>query len=154
MGKLCTEMGYGEESIIMMENGSQLVLEKDGAYFAENVVCGRVLVDGSGQAGVTDEVLRDRQNLANDGVIFVNVAIDSDAGKIVGSPEIVGKGVVALDGEVDELREVLSDLLTSYSHAELHDKALVHQQISDVTRKFLRRVINRRPLVVATVVDV
>jgi ribonuclease J len=154
MGKLCTEMGYGEESIIMMENGSQLVLEKDGAYFAESVVCGRVLVDGSGQAGVTDEVLRDRQNLANDGVIFVNVAIDSDAGKIVGAPEIVGKGVVALDGEVDELREVLSDLLTSYSHAELHDKALLHHQISDVTRKFLRRVINRRPLVVATVVDV
>jgi ribonuclease J len=154
MGKLCVEMGYGEESIIMMENGSQLVLEKDGAFFAESVVCGRVLVDGSGQAGVTDEVLRDRRNLANDGVVFVNVAMDSDAGKIVGTPEIVGKGVVALDGEVEELKEVLVDLLTSYSHAELHDRALVHQQISDVTRKFLRRAINRRPLVVATVVDV
>ena len=154
MGKLCVEMGYGEESIVMMENGSQLILEKDGAFFAENVVCGRVLVDGSGQAGVTDEVLRDRRNLANDGVVFVNVAIDSDAGKIVGAPEVVGKGVVSLDGEVDELKQILLDLLTSYSHAELHDTALVHHQISDVTRKFLRRAINRRPLVVATVVDV
>ncbi|MEO7453476.1 MAG: hypothetical protein ABIV13_01790, partial [Fimbriimonadales bacterium] len=95
-----------------------------------------------------------RRNLANDGVVFVNVAIDSDAGKVVGTPEVVGKGVVALDDEVAELKEVLLDLLNSYSHAELHDRASVHAQISDVTRKFLRRVINRRPLVVATVVDV
>jgi ribonuclease J len=154
MGKLAVEMSYSQDNIIMMENGSQLVLEKDGAYFGENVVCGRVLVDGSGQAGVPNEVLRDRRNLANDGVVFVNVAIDSDAGKVVGVPEIVGKGVVALEDEVEELKAVLVDLLNSYSHAELHDTAGVHQEISEVTRKFLRRAIDRRPLVVATVVDV
>ena len=154
MGKLAMEMGYSEDNIIMMENGSQLVLEEDGAYFAESVVCGRVLVDGSGQAGVTDEVLRDRRNLANDGVVFIYVAIDPDAGKVVGTPEIVAKGVVKLEDEVEELKAVLQDLLSSYSHAELRETAGVHQEISEVTRKFLRRAINRRPLVVATVVDV
>jgi ribonuclease J len=154
MGHLAVEMGYGEENIIMLENGSQLVLEKDGAFMADSVVCGRVLVDGSGQAGVSDEVLRDRQNLANDGVVFVNVAIDSDAGKIVGSPEVVGRGVVALDAEIRELKDVLNDLVRSYSHAELRDTAVLHAEISEVTRKFLRRAINRRPLVVASVVDV
>ncbi len=154
MGHLAVEMGYSEENIILLENGSQLILEKEGAYMGDNVVCGRVLVDGSGQTGVSDEVLRDRRNLANDGVVFVNVAIDSDAGKIVGAPEVVGKGVVALDGEVEELKAVLVDLLSSYSHAELRDTGGVHQEVSEVTRKFLRRAINRRPLVVATVVDV
>lgn len=154
MGKLAMEMGYSEQNVIIMENGSQLVLEEDGAFFGENVVCGRVLVDGSGQAGVSNEVLRDRRNLANDGVVFVNVAIDSDAGKVVGSPEVIGRGVVALDGEVDELKKVLVDLLDSYDHAELRDTAGVHQAVSDVTRRFLRRAIERRPLVVATVVDV
>jgi ribonuclease J len=154
MGKLCVEMGYDQESIVMLENGSQLVLEKDGAYLSESVVCGRLLVDGSGQAGVPSEILRDRKNLANDGIVFVYVAIDSDAGKIAGTPDIVGKGVVALDEEIEELKAMLQDLLNSYSKAELHDTIGVHQEISDVTRKFLRRAINRRPLVVASVVDV
>ncbi|MBA3725839.1 MAG: ribonuclease J [Armatimonadetes bacterium] len=152
--RLAQEMGYSEESIIVLDNGSQLVVEKDGAYMADRVPCGRVLVDSSGYAGVTDELLRDRRNLASDGVVFVNVAIDSDAGKIVGSPDLVTKGVMAPNGEIDRLKEVLDDLLRNLSRAELKDTAGVHQDVSDVTRKFLKKTMNKRPLVVASVVDV
>lgn len=152
--RLAKQMGYENENIIVLENGSQLVLEEDGAYLANRVPCGRVLVDSSGYAGVSDELLRDRRNLANDGVVFVNVVVDSDAARIVGQPDIVTKGVVAADGEVDRLRGTLTDLLAGLSRAELKDFPSIHQQISDITRKFLKKELNKRPLVVASIVDV
>jgi ribonuclease J len=153
-GQLAQEMGYSEESIITMENGYQLVVEKDSAHLAEPVVCGRVLVDSSGFAGVSDEVLRDRRNLANDGVLFINVAIDPDAGKIVGEPEVMSRGVVSQDGELEQLKSALGEMLGRLTHAELRDTAAVHQEVSDAARRFMRNATNNRPLVGASVVDV
>jgi ribonuclease J len=153
-GRLAEEMGYSSESVIMMENGSQLVLESDGAYLAEDVPCGRVLVDSSGFAGVSDELMRDRQNLASEGVIFINVAIDSDGGKVVGEPEILTKGVMAPNDEIEELRETLADILEKMDHATLRDTTGVHQEVSDVARRFMKRTTNKRPLIVASIVDV
>ena len=147
-------MGYTPESIIVMENGNRLVLEKDSAYFGEPAPCGRVLVDSSGYAGVSDEVLRDRRNLASDGVVFINVAVDSDAGRIAGDPEIIARGVMAPNNELEELKSVLVEMLSKLGFAEIKDTGGVHQMVSDVARKFLKRTTNKRPLVVASIVDV
>lgn len=151
--KLAEQMGYGSENVIFLENGYQLVIEEEGAHFAERVPCGRVLVDSSGYAGVSDELLRDRRNLASDGVVFVNVAIDSDAGKVVGSPVVVAKGLTTSNGEVEQLRVIIDDALRSLSLAELKDTAAVHQEVADIARRFIRKATNKRPLVVASVVD-
>ncbi len=152
--KLAEEMGYSEENIVVMENGNRLVIEKDGAFFAENVTCGRVLVDTSGYAGVTDETLRDRGNLASDGVLFVHVAVDPDAGKIVGKPDVIARGMVSPNGEFDSLRDVVATMLDKLTHAELRDTSALHHEISDVARKFIKKSMNKRPLVIASVIEV
>jgi len=152
--KLAEEMGYSEENIIVMENGNRLIIEKDGAFFAENVVCGRVLVDTSGYAGVSDETLRDRGNLASDGVLFVHVAIDPDAGKVVGKPELISRGMISPNGELDSLRDVLAAMLDKLDHAELRDTSALHHEISDVARKYIKKATNKRPLVIASVIEV
>jgi ribonuclease J len=152
--KLAEEMGYSEENIVVMENGNRLVIESDGAFFAENVTCGRVLVDTSGYAGVTDETLRDRGNLASDGVLFVHVAVDPDAGKIVGKPDVIARGMVSPNGEFDSLRDVVATMLDKLTHAELRDTSALHHEISDVARKFIKKSMNKRPLVIASVIEV
>lgn len=152
--EMVKDMGYTEENVIVMDNGNRLVIEADKAYLAEDVECGRVLVDASGFAGVSDEVLRDRQSLASEGVLFINVAIDSDAGKIVGGPELMAKGLQASDGELRRLREILYHVLVNLSKAELRDRASLHQEISDLARRYLKEEINKRPLVLTTVMDV
>lgn len=152
--QLAREMGYTEKDLVVLENGNRLVLTRDSIEFAEDVICGRVLVDSSGYAGVTDDVLRDRQNLANDGVVFIHVAIDSEAGKIVGTPEIVTRGVVGLDGALGGLQDVILSSLQKLSHAELHDTGAIHQEVSDLARRYFKRVSNKRPLVIASVIDV
>ncbi len=152
--QLAKSMGYDESNIILLENGNRLAIEKDGAFFREDVACGRVLVDSSGMPGVTDELLRDRGNLANDGVIFINIAIDPDAGKVAGSPELLSRGVHVGNGELEKLRNLIEDTLTNYTHAELRDAPGVHREISDLARKYLKRNLNQRPLVVASVIEV
>lgn len=152
--EMVKEMGYTEENVIVMENGNRLVVKTDEAYLTEDVECGRVLVDTSGYAGVSDEVLRDRQNLASEGVLFINVAIDSDAGKVVSGPELMAKGLQASDGELQRLKEMLYHVLTTLSKAELRDQASLHQEISDLARRYLKKEINKRPLVMTTITDV
>ena len=152
--KLAASMGYDESNIILLENGNRLAIEKDGAFFREDVTCGRILVDSSGMPGVTDELLRDRSNLANDGVIFINVAIDPDAGKIAGAPVLVSRGVHSPNGDLDKLRNLIEDALSNFTHAELRDTAGVHHEVSDIARKYLKKSTNQRPLVVASVLEV
>lgn len=152
--QMAKSMGYDESNIILLENGNRLAIEKDGAFFREDVQCGRILVDSSGMPGVTDELLRDRSNLANDGVIFINVAIDPDAGKVAGSPELVSRGVHTPNGDLEKLRNVIEDALANFTHAELRDTAGVHREVSDIARKYLKRNANQRPLVVASVLEV
>jgi ribonuclease J len=151
---LAKSMGYTDENIIMLSNGNRLVLEKDGAYFAGDVVCGRILVDSSGVAGVTDEVLRDRQNLANDGVVLINVVLDSDAGKVVLPTDVVARGVQFTDGEISSLQKVLSDRLSQLDRSELKDRHIIHQEVTEFARSYLKTSTNKRPLVIASIVDI
>lgn len=148
------EMGYGEENLVVLENGDRLVLGREEAYLGEPVPCGRVLVDTSGTPGVSDDLLRDRKSLASEGIVLINVAIDSDAGRIVGAPDILTRGVHALNGELEQLKEVIEGELQKLDHAELRDTSSLHNEIAEVAKRYLKRVANRRPLIIATVTDV
>lgn len=152
--QLAQEMGYSEEDLFLLENGNRLVIEASGAFFGQDVTCGRVLVDASGYAGVTDETLRDRGNLASDGVLLINVAVDPDAGKIAGKTDVIARGIMSSNGELAELREVIEGMLQKLSHAELRDTVGLHHDICDVARKYIKRVMNKRPLVIASVIEV
>ena len=151
---LAEEMGYSEDSVVVMENGMQLIVERDGARFGEPVPCGRILVDTAAVAGVPEETLRDRSTLARDGVIVITVAIDSDAGQVVGEPEVLARGVLTGDGELDELRAVLKATLASLTLPDLKDVTGVELRIDESARRYLRKQMRRYPMVVASVVDV
>ena len=152
--KIAEQMGYREENLIIMENGDHLIVNQDEAYFSEPVPCGRVLVDTSGTPGVSDDLLRDRSNLASGGIVFINVAIDSDAGKFIGKPEVLSRGLHVLDGELSALTEHLQSELAKLDHADLRDSFALQQEIGELARAFLKKQSNRRPMVVATVTDV
>ena len=79
-------MGYPEHRLFTMQDGIPLRLEETSASLGEAVPYGRVLVDNSGTPGITDEVLRDRYNVANDGLVVVTVVIDVEKGELVGDP--------------------------------------------------------------------
>src|SRR4029079_344573 len=94
-------MGYPEHRIFTLKDGIPLNLEETSASFGEPVPFGRVLVDTGGTPGVTDDVLRDRFNIARDGIIVLTIVVDVEKGEIAGDPVLQARGFHAPEGTLD-----------------------------------------------------
>lgn len=153
--EMVKEMGYPEHRMFTLEDGSILkVHEKSAEIGPEKAPCGRVLVDNSGTPGISDEVLRDRSNLANDGLIAVTVVIDPEAGELVGDPVMQSKGFHGPAGALDSASEMLLDGLKALQKDDLTDVDKLRHQAGDLVRRFIQKRTSLRPLVVTTVVEV
>jgi ribonuclease J len=151
---IAREMGYPDHRIFTMVDGVPLVLDDTAAHQGEKVPCGRVLVDNSGQPGVTDEVLRDRYNVANDGLVVVTLAIDTTAGEVVGDPIIQTRGFHGPEGILDVAFDHLVDALRSLSKDELRDISRVKHDSGDVVKRLIQKRTQLRPLVLPVIVEV
>ncbi len=152
--QIVTEMGFPEHRIHTLSDGVPLCLDETSTYFEDQVACGAVLVDNSGQPGVTKEILRDRYNIANEGMIALTIAINRAKGELVGEPILQSKGLHGPEGLLDKVSEVLNDALNNLSKEELRDISKVRHEASDVVRRMIQKRANLRPLVVPTVVEV
>ncbi len=147
-------MGYPEHRMFTLQDGVPLCMDDTKAFFGDQEPCGRVLVDNSGTPGVSEDVMRDRHNVANDGLVVVTLALDPEAGEIVGDPMIQGKGFHGPEGALDNALEALLEVLAGYSAADLRDVNELRHEIADTVRRHLQKRTNLRPLVVPTVVEV
>lgn len=152
--ELARQMGIPEHRLFTLRDGLPLCLGETEAHFGDPVPCGRVLIDGSGTPGVTDEVLRDRHNVASEGLVVVTLAIDPEAGEIVGDPIIQAKGFHGPEGTLDFANDALIDVLSKYSAADLRDVNKIRHEIHDVVRRNIQKRTNLRPLVIPTIVEV
>ncbi|MER3495957.1 MAG: ribonuclease J, partial [Armatimonadota bacterium] len=123
--EIATAMGYPDHRLFTLSNGQSLDLDEKAGQIKNGIPVGSILVDSSGRAGVTDEVLRDRNNLANDGLIIVTVAVDRSRGEILGPPTIVARGFVGADGAIPQAEKMLKDSLGSLSKADFKDSGKV-----------------------------
>ena len=152
--QIAAGMGYPDHRRFTLEAGIPLVMDDKKAYLGEAVATGRVLVDNSGTPGVTDEVLRDRFNVANDGLIIISIAVDTTHGEIVGDLNLMAKGFHGPVGILDQAKDVLIDLLSSMNPSDIKDLNKVKTESADLVRKFLGKRIKLRPLIVPSVIEV
>ena len=152
--KLVRRMGYQDNRIFTMEDGRPLVFDGKKAYLDEPVPHGRVLIDNSGLPGVTDEVLRDRYNAANEGMVIVTVVIDVDEGEVIGDPVVQGKGLHANSSLLDTVQSMVTDGLYSLSKEELCDLNRVQLEVVDIAKRTLQKRGQIRPLVIPSIVSV
>ncbi|MCO5295617.1 MAG: ribonuclease J [Fimbriimonadaceae bacterium] len=151
---LARQMGIPDHRLFTLRDGLPLCLNDTEAHFGDPVPCGRVLIDGSGTPGVTDEVLRDRHNVASEGLVVITLAIDPEAGEIIGDPIIQAKGFHGPEGTLDHANDALIDVLRQYSAADLRDANKLRHEIHDVVRRHIQKRCNLRPLVIPTIVEV
>ena len=152
--EMATAMGYPEHRIFTLVDGLPLNIEETSASFGEAVPFGRVLVDTGGTPGVTDDVLRDRFNIARDGVVVLSIVVDIDKGEVVGDPVIQARGFHAPDGTLDHAYDVMWDNLRNLSREDLKDVGKVRHVVADVVKKDIHKRTTLRPLVLPTVVEV
>jgi ribonuclease J len=152
--QLAADMGYPAHRVFTMQDGVPLCLDSTTAALGERVPCGRVLVDNSGTPGISDEILRDRNNLAKDGVVSVAVVIDPERGEVVGEPILQSKGFHGPDGLLESAGEILLDALVELGREQVCYVDNLRHNVSDLVRRFIQKKTSLRPLVLPTIVEV
>lgn len=152
--EISRDMGYPEHRIFTMTDGVPLCLEETSAYQGEQVPCGRVLVDNSGTPGIPDEVLRDRYNVANDGLITIAIVIDPEHGELVGDPVLQARGFHGPPGLLELVSDVLIDALKALGPDDLKDVGRVRHEAADVVKRFIQKRAQLRPLILPSIVEI
>ncbi len=154
--QLARGMGIPAENIFLLANGDVLEVRPRWAGVVRKVPVGRVFVDGKGVGDVGDTVLRDRQHLAQDGMVVVVIGIDN-AGNVVAGPDIVSRGFAHLpedDALFEDARRLILTVLEGCSVEEKTDWSLIKQRIRSVLRKFLQKAVDRRPMILPVIIEI
>ena len=118
----------------------------------ERVPYGKVFIDGEAEE-VPEIVVRDRQHLAEDGFVIVVVAIDSN-GHVGREPEIITRGLLHVDESQDILAEVraqLVQMLHACGPDELRDSDLVQERMRSLLKRYFRKSMGRRPMILPVI---
>jgi ribonuclease J len=154
--RLAREAGVDPGRIVLLEDGDVLEVTPSRGGVVERVAAGRVLVDGKGVGDVGEAVLRDRLHLAQDGVLLVLIGFDK-RGVVVAGPDLISRGFALLpedDALFEEARRLILTVLESCSVEEKTEWTLVKQRIHAVLRKFLKKTMDRRPMILPVIIEV
>jgi ribonuclease J len=153
---LCQTMGYPKQNILTPKNGQVLVISQNRIDIDGTIEARNVYVDGLGVGDVGSVVLRDRQVMAEEGVVMVVVPIDSQSKRVVGDIDFISRGFVfekeATD-LIDQAKELVRSVLADHPEGIL-DWRYMRTHIEENLEKFLYDITKRRPLILPVVVEV
>ncbi len=150
-------MGIPEENIFIMENGGVLELKNGKAKRAESVSAGMFLVDGGGLADTSSGVMRERQQLSEDGMFIVVARIDAQNGKLLGTPDVISRGFVApqgANGLVEDSIGVVTSTLQRTGSRNITDWGALKNEIRRDLSGFLSNRTKKRPIILPLIVEV
>ncbi len=155
--QIAMELGIPKENVFMMASGDVLELDDEHAQLTGKVAVGSILVDGLGVGDVGNVVLRDRQHLAEDGIIIVVVALDEATGEVAGGPDLVSRGFVYVR-ESDELMEeahgLMEKVVDNCVSRGCTDWGKMKTSIKDALGDFIWKKTKRRPMILPVIMDV
>lgn len=154
---LANELGMDKENIFLLSSGNVLELSEEKAEIIGDVPAGTVFVDGLGVGDVGNVVLRDRQKLAEDGIVVVSLTIDSYTGELYAPPEIISRGFV-YEKEAEELlegaRTELDDYLADRTVKELTDNYKCKNLVKDCLSDYFWKNTKRKPMILPVITEV
>jgi len=154
--RLAMKVGIPEERCILAVNGEVVSFYNDTACIEETVETGRVFVDGKGVGDVGEVVLKDRRHLAEDGMVTVILGINQHSGELIYGPEIISRGFVFEDESQEYLQQaryVLKEALDELNTETLADRDEVRQVVRQTLKRFFKKSIERRPMVLPFILE-
>ncbi len=155
--RLAEGVGIPKDRIFLIEDGLGLEVTASGTRVLGGYPAGPVLVDGKGVGDVGSVVLRDRQLLAEAGMLVIALTIDRTTGLIVAGPEIVSRGFVYMkeaDALMDEVKTAVRDALAGRQEPEAFDRELVGAMVRSAARRFINQRFQRKPVVLPVILEV
>ena len=156
-GETAQLMGIEEDNIIMMTNGKVLELSEQEAKFTGTVPSGKVLVDGLGVGDVGNIVLRDRQHLAQDGLIVIVLTMDSQTGEVVAGPDVISRGFVYVresENLMDDVKSVVRHEISKCEERGIRDWATIKSTVKENLRDYLFIKTKRNPMIIPIIMEV
>ena len=150
-------MLFRSENIFMIQSGDVLEMDDEKAEVAGKVPVGAILVDGLGVGDVGNVVLRDRQHLAEDGILIVVLALDSGSDQLVSGPDIVSRGFVYVresDELLDEARLLVNEAVQGCLDKGKADWGKLKSTIKEVLSDFVWKKTKRRPMILPIIMEV
>ena len=115
------------------------------------------MVDGLGVGDVGNIVLRDRQRLAEEGIIIVVLTLEAGSGQVLAGPDLVSRGFVYVRGSeslMDDARSVLEDTMQHCMDKNITDWSKIKQEIKDSLGNFVWKETKRRPMIMPIIMEV
>src|SRR3989339_2190594 len=156
--KVAYSMGWNKYSVFIVDNGQVMEFWKDGGMLTkEKIVTDYVFVDGLGVGDVSQVVLRDRQVLAEDGMVIVIAQIEKKTGKMVGYPDIISRGFIFMKEHqelIKQTRDQVKKAIDDNDPKSAADPKYTRDRIRDEIGKFLFMKTERRPMILPVIIEV
>lgn len=155
--KIAKELGIPKENIFILQSGDVLELSEESAAVTGKVPVGDILVDGLGVGDVGNIVLRDRQHLAEDGIIIVVLGLDGASDELVSGPDIISRGFVYVresDELMEEARIVVNEAVEGCLDRGITDWGKLKSSIKDSLSDYVRKKTKRRPMILPIIMEV
>ncbi|MBU4360659.1 ribonuclease J [Candidatus Parcubacteria bacterium] len=156
--KLARKLGYNDKNILIPDNGSVIDFGKHNVKMLDKkAVADPVFVDGLGVSDLQNIVLRDRQILADDGMVVVIATIGSRHGKLIHNPDIISRGFVYLKENkelISDTRKKVSKIVESFEGQAPIQANYIKNKIRNNIGQFLFQKTGKRPMVLPVVIEV
>lgn len=156
-GELAKSVGVEKDNVIILSSGNVLEIGETGAKVVGEVQAGGILVDGLGVGDVGNIVLRDRQNLAENGIIIVVMTLEKYSNHLLAGPDIVTRGFVYVresENLIDEAKHVVSEAVDECLSSSVNDWGKIKMVVKDSLSDYLWKKMKRNPMILPIIMEV
>ena len=154
---LAKNLGIAKENIFILSSGDVLELGENSAKVVDHVHTGAILVDGLGVGDVGNIVLRDRQHLAEDGIMIVVMTLEKYSNQLLAGPDIVSRGFVYVresEDLMEEARSVVDDAVNDCLDRGVSDWGKLKNVIKDSLSDYIWKRTKRNPMILPIIMEV
>ena len=150
------ELGYSNDNIFILKSGNILEMDENSASVTGSVHTGAILVDGLGVGDVGNIVLRDRQHLAEDGIMIVVMTLEKHSNVVLAGPDIVSRGFVYVresEDLMDHAREVVEQALDGCLDKGITDWSKIKAAVKDALSDYVWKRTKRSPMILPIIME-
>ena len=156
-GDLAVMMGVAKDHVLIGDNGQIFEFSNRSGHKTGHVNAGRVFIDGLGVGDVGNIVIRDRQQLAMEGVVIVVMTLAKGTSHPLAGPDIVSRGFVYVRDSEELLREAhdrVAAVLERCEAGNIREWAVIKSQVRDTLSRYLYEKTRRRPMILPIIMEV
>ncbi|MDC2864396.1 ribonuclease J [Bacillus sp. BP-3] len=154
---LAESVGVKKDNIYVINNGDVVDIRNQVAYQTRRIPAGNVYVDGLGIGDVGNIILRDRKQLAEDGMLVIVITLSKQEGKMISGPDIISRGFVYVRDSEDFMKEI-NQLVTTTIHnlqkKDINNWNVLKKHIRETLGKFLYEQTKRKPMILPIIIEV